>query len=150
MNNTCTVIIPVFNDFIRLRKAISSILNQKGGIKWDIIIVDDASDIVDYTSFFEEYKSNLSIRFYRNEVNLGPAESRNTGLDNAVGDIISFLDSDDCWSDNRSEDFFKLLDSPEIDLVWGQTKYFVEDNVNFAWFKDGDIVFKNLLGSISL
>ncbi|PWG05797.1 glycosyltransferase family 2 protein [Polaribacter aquimarinus] len=149
MNKICTVIIPVFNDFVRLEKAILSILNQKCNLKWDIIIIDDASDKNDYNTFFEKFKNNSIIRFFRNKVNLGPAFARNIGLDNAIGDYISFLDSDDCWSEERSFEFFSLICSSEVDLVWGQTKYFVDEGVNYSWYKNGDIVFKNLVGSIA-
>lgn len=148
LDKICTVIVPVFNDFVRLELAIRSIFHQKIKLKWDIIIVDDGSDIKAYTTFCKKYQDNSSIRFFRNPVNIGPAAARNIGLAHAMGDFISFLDSDDCWPRDRSSDIFSVINAPEIDLVWGQTQYCVADNINYSWHKNGDVVFKNLLGSI--
>ncbi|MCB0309430.1 MAG: glycosyltransferase, partial [Bdellovibrionales bacterium] len=37
----------------------------------------------------------------RNSVNMGPSYSRNTGWDNASGELVAFLDANDRWKQNK-------------------------------------------------
>ena len=93
-----SVIIPTYNSEKTILRAINSIRNQTYPL-WELIIVDDGS--TDNTiSIIKEYiKKDARIRLILNK-HSGAGKARNTGLDVANGNYISFLDSDD-WLDNN-------------------------------------------------
>ncbi|MEM5815776.1 MAG: glycosyltransferase family 2 protein [Candidatus Aenigmatarchaeota archaeon] len=84
-----TIGIPTYNNERYIRECIESCLKQ-GYKDYEILVVDDGS--TDNTSkILKEY----DIRVIRNEKNMGIGYSRNVIIDNANGDAILFLSSDD-------------------------------------------------------
>lgn len=93
MEDKLSVIIPVYNVSNYLRRCIDSLLNQTYK-NIEIILVDDGStdgsgDIC------EEYKLKYSKICVIHLTNGGVSRARNIGIDNASGDWITFVDSDD-------------------------------------------------------
>jgi len=82
-----------------LSKTISSIISQTYK-NWECIIVDDVSTD-DTRTLVEKYsKSDSRFQFHVREKNpKGASHCRNIGLENAKGDYIIFLDSDDILLD---------------------------------------------------
>lgn len=95
-NKLVSVIMPAYNAESFIAKAIESVKKQKY-LNWEIIIVDDGS--TDRTpEIVKSYmKEETKIKFYRLDINSGPAVARNKALNIASGKYISFLDSDDIW-----------------------------------------------------
>jgi glycosyltransferase involved in cell wall biosynthesis len=91
-NTLISVIIPVYNGAVTLRRAIASVLNQTYS-NFELIIVDDGST-EDIGSVIREFKDERIV-YMRQETNKGVAAGRNTGLQKAHGELIAFLDSDD-------------------------------------------------------
>jgi glycosyltransferase involved in cell wall biosynthesis len=90
-----SVVIPAFNRAHSIGRAIDSALAQAGGDnRIDVIVVDDGSSD-DLAGALAGYGDR--IRLIRHERNAGAAAARNTGVANAAGDYIAFLDSDDVW-----------------------------------------------------
>jgi glycosyltransferase involved in cell wall biosynthesis len=119
MENSISVLIPVYNRRQPLLKAIDSVLRQTI-LPGEIIVIDDCSpfNIKDYL-FAAGYLQNNTIKVLRNEVNIGPAGSRNNGLAHARGELIAFLDSDDSWHEHKLEkQLFLLTSNPELDFVY--------------------------------
>lgn len=88
-----SVIIPVYNTEKYLNKCINSILCQKEK-DLEIILVDDGSN----DSSFEicrEYASQYSYIKCIHIENSGPATAKNKGYEEAQGEYVSFIDSDD-------------------------------------------------------
>jgi glycosyltransferase involved in cell wall biosynthesis len=119
MDNAISVVIPVYNRKQPLLKAIDSVLQQTFPPA-EIVVVDDCSPFYIKDYLFEKgYLKTNPIKVVRNEVNLGPAGSRNTGIAHAKGGLIAFLDSDDYWDKHKLEKQMLLLNSnPELDLVY--------------------------------
>lgn len=93
-----SVVIPVFNVERYLEKCIESVVTQTYPYI-EVILVDDGSQdsspqICD--RFANEYKNVQAIH----QKNGGASSARNTGMDLASGDYITFLDGDDFWSDS--------------------------------------------------
>lgn len=88
-----SVIIPVYNVEKYLRKCIDSVLAQDYS-DYEILLIDDGS--TDKSGgICDEYANKYSkVKVFHQE-NKGLGGARNTGIDNATGEYIIFLDSDD-------------------------------------------------------
>lgn len=118
-----SIIVPVYNVESYLDACVQSVLNQLF-TDWELILVDDGSrdkspEICDKYSASDE-----RIRTIHKE-NGGASDSRNVGLDNAHGEYILFLDSDDFWNDSRALSMLneKLCSSSADCLVFGCTDF---------------------------
>jgi glycosyltransferase involved in cell wall biosynthesis len=89
-----SIIIPTYNRAELLPRAIESCLRQTHS-EIEILIVDDCS--LDETRQVVENYKDPRIKYFLHKNNLGVAAVRNTGLLNATGEFITFLDSDDEW-----------------------------------------------------
>ena len=99
-----SVIIPTYNRVGTIKRAVDSVLSQT----WksiELIVVDDGS--TDQTAeVLASYGDKIRPIFQGNR---GPSAARNTGIQAATGEIISFLDSDDSWLPEKTERQVKLL-----------------------------------------
>lgn len=112
-----SVIITTYNRADLLPRAVNSVLAQTF-TDYEIIIVDDCSQ--DDTREVTRGFSDPRIRLIRHETNQGAAAARNTGIANARGEYIAFLDDDDECTPNRLADQASVLDSrPYVGMVYG-------------------------------
>ena len=87
-----SVIIPTYNREKLIGDSIKSVLNQTYK-NIEVIVVDDGSE--DNTKQEIDKIMDNRIRYIKLEQNYGAANARNIGIKNAVGQFISFQDSDD-------------------------------------------------------
>ncbi len=87
---------PSYNASSYLEAAVHSLFGQSF-TDWELLLVDDCSkdNSPEIAKAFE--KKDKRIRFIQKESNSGSADTRNTGIRNANGEYIAFLDSDDLW-----------------------------------------------------
>ena len=91
--NKFSIIIPNYNKEEYVRETLESIFNQTYK-NFEVIVVDDGS-----TDKSIEIINEFDIKlFHTNRKRAGGA--RNVGIDNAIGDYIIFLDSDDYFTNN--------------------------------------------------
>jgi glycosyltransferase involved in cell wall biosynthesis len=86
-----SIIIPTYNRGERIKRTLLSALNQNFE-KYEIIVVDDGS--TDNTEEIIKSFHDSRIFYYKKE-NGERAAARNFGADKAIGNYITFLDSDD-------------------------------------------------------
>ena len=112
-----SVIVPVYNAGQSLPRCIDSILNQSF-TNFELLLVDDGS--TDGSgAICDAYAARDSrIRVFHKE-NGGVASARNAGLDKAVGDWVTFVDSDDYVLD----DYFPYCMEENIDLCIQNWRY---------------------------
>lgn len=89
-----TVIIPTYNRPELLARAITSILGQSDP-DWELIVVDDASPIEAVAP------ADPRIRVLRNECNMGKAASINRAFAISHGRVLTILDDDDLFGEDR-------------------------------------------------
>jgi len=123
-----SVIIPTFNRKILLLRAINSVINQSMK-PFEIIIVDDNSNFDVKSYIYDNIKTTVTIKIIINDTNKGGAQSRNIGVNNAKGNYIAFLDSDDYWSDRKIESVINFLNRNEADLIYSD-QWVVDKNGN--------------------
>lgn len=91
------VVIPAYNAHETIDTPLASLAMQKARRRMLVTIVDDCSDRP-YDEIVARYKGLLNIRILHTEKNCGAGLARNVGIDNALGDFITFLDADDAFS----------------------------------------------------
>lgn len=88
-----SIIIPIYNTSLYIKELLQTIFNQNTN-NIEIIIINDGTpdNSMEIVEQFVLTHENLIII---NQVNKGLSEARNTGLRNATGQYIWFIDSDD-------------------------------------------------------
>jgi glycosyltransferase involved in cell wall biosynthesis len=106
VTNSIAVVIPCYNSNETLKRAIESIVNQSIEVK-EIIVVDDCSDNSEkITKICSMYNT---VKYIRNNNNIGLAGSRNVGIWAVKSNIIAFLDADDQFHRHKLEIQLKYL-----------------------------------------
>mgnify|MGYP003695025625 CR=1 FL=1 len=109
-----SIIIPTYNHAKFIKKALQSVINQTFE-NWEAIVIDNYSTD-DTEKILNEYK-DTRIRYIKIKNNGIIAKSRNLGIENANGEWIAFLDSDDWWTLNKLETCFNNIDK-KVDLIY--------------------------------
>ncbi|MEW6053681.1 MAG: glycosyltransferase [Nitrospirota bacterium] len=117
-----SVIIPTYNRADFLYSAISSVLAQTFQ-DFEIIVVDDAS--TDATRDITEGFKEKRLIYVNHKKNKGEAFSRNSGVMQAKGIYIAFLDDDDEWSPEKLSKQVDLLDNAADNVGLVYTGYSV-------------------------
>ena len=95
-----TVIIPVYNRASIIEKTIQSVLQQEI-TDFELILIDDGSTDESLKILKNEERSDERIKVIALDENQGRCFARNTGLENANGQWICYLDSDDIYYPNH-------------------------------------------------
>jgi glycosyltransferase involved in cell wall biosynthesis len=110
-----SVIIPTYNRANLLSTAIDSVLNQTFN-DFELIVVDDGS--IDGTKeLLKEYQEKDSRVRYIYQENAERSAARNSGIKNAKGTYICFLDSDDYFELNTCEKLIEMAICENADMV---------------------------------
>lgn len=119
-----SIVVPVYNVERYLKYCLDSIINQTYK-NLEIILVDDGSTDKsgEVCDVFQEKDSRIKVIHKKNG---GLSSARNIGIDNATGDYLTFIDSDDYWDDNTAlEQVYKNLSNSKADvLMFGLKKYY--------------------------
>ena len=119
-----SVLMPAYNVARYIEAAISSVLAQTFQ-DFEILVIDDASadDTFHIASSFDDAR----IRAIRHGSNLGVAKARNTGIDNAAGELIALLDSDDVALPSRLAAQVAALDEDRALLMIGSPSIWMDE-----------------------
>ncbi|MFO0320983.1 MAG: glycosyltransferase family 2 protein [Bacteroidota bacterium] len=108
MSSLVSVIMPAYNCEKFIKQSIDSILNQTYA-NFELLISDDAS--TDSTKLIIDSYSDLRIKRFHNETNLGYTKASNKLFQHVTGNLITFQDADDYSALNRLELLTKYLDA---------------------------------------
>ena len=108
------IIIPAYNCKETLFKTLSSLETQTDN-NFNVIIVDDCST-EDLLPIINKKQSQLNIKYIRKEKNEGCGMARQTGIDNATSDYITFLDADDILMPYAVEVFNSMIEVNDFDI----------------------------------
>lgn len=95
-NIEVSIIMSTYNDRRFIEESITSVSKQSF-TKWELIIIDDASNDDTQEIVNRIKKKERRIRYYRNQNRLGLTKNLNYGIDLAKADLIARIDSDDVW-----------------------------------------------------
>lgn len=113
MNNLVTAVIPTYKRPNQLKRAIDSCLSQTYS-NIEIIVVDDNSPETEYRETTEKvrhlYNNNKKVKYIQHDKNRNGSAARNTGLANAIGKHITFVDDDDILYQEKLSKQVAILD----------------------------------------
>lgn len=113
-----SIITPCYNADSYIAYTIESVLNQTY-TNWEMLIIDDCSSDHSYDIIKSYLNRDNRIRYIKTTMPSGsPSTPRNIGIDNAIGELIAFLDADDIWLPKK--------------LEW-QIKFMTEQNCKFVY-----------------
>lgn len=116
MNLTLSIIVPVYNVEKYLKKCIDSILIQPFS-NFELILVNDGSTD-DSLTICKEYERKDTRIVIVDKPNGGLSSARNSGLEVAKGNYVSFIDSDDFISyDFYESNMIFLEENSSIDML---------------------------------
>lgn len=130
-----SIIVPIYNVEDYLEECLESLYNIKN-IELEIILVNDGSKDNSF-KIMEKFKDMYPEKTVLiNKENGGLSSARNAGMKAAVGEYISFIDSDDFIDVDEFERFFKEGQKDKLDVIVGNMKYYTPE-------KTGDPLFRS-------
>lgn len=129
MSYLLSVIVPVYNVEHYLDECLGAIVNQSIGIdNIEVILIDDHSSD-NSLKIAERYaKRYKTIKIVRHPKNMGSGSARNTGLNMATSELITFIDGDDFVTGNTLELAVECMKRNNLDLFIYEYEYFSSSN----------------------
>jgi len=127
-----SVIIPAYNCKKYIGESVQSALTQTVS-DLEVIVIDDASTDGTSDCLASLAVQDRRIRLFRNEGNLGVANTRNRGFTLSQGRYIALLDGDDLWLPDKLEKQLALMKQTDCDFSY--TAYSFIDETGQAFGK---------------
>ncbi len=146
-----SIIIPTYNRGLFIRRAIDSV-QQQTWPDYELIVVDDGSTDDTPAILRKLEKTEARLRVVDNARGRhGPAGARNTGLAEARGEWVAFLDSDDVWKPEKLARFMSeaaddvVLIASDYHIIEdesenGQTMWDFIETVMIPWWANDPII----------
>lgn len=110
-----SIIVPVYNAEKYLEQCIESVVNQTYDM-WELLLIDDGSTDNSYRICKTYCENDNRIKCVHTE-NQGRVHARKTGMNNAKGSLITFLDSDDWMEPTALESMHAEMKEKSADCV---------------------------------
>jgi glycosyltransferase involved in cell wall biosynthesis len=130
LNPEISIITPLYNGSKTLLETALSVLSQDFK-NWEWILFDDGSTDSTHEVVAELLaKEPNRIKYFEHEnnANHGTAFTRNRAVEKSTGEIISFIDQDDIWSEDRLSHQYEILKKhDECAMIWSPALYWYTD-----------------------
>lgn len=115
-----SIIVPVYNAGKYIEETIAMVQAQDYS-EWELLLVDDCSkddscERIDRC--IKQSPAGDRIRLIKKPVNEGAAKARNTGIREAVGRYIAFLDADDVWKPEKLRKELDFMEEKQAAFVF--------------------------------
>jgi teichuronic acid biosynthesis glycosyltransferase TuaG len=128
-NKRVSIITPSYDSSKYIASTIKSVLGQTY-YNWEMLIIDDCS-LDDSNSIVEKFiKNDSRIKLFKLDINSGPANARNFGIERAEGEYIAFLDADDMWLPCKLEMQIKFMEEYNLFLTYSSYNT-IDENGSF-------------------
>lgn len=146
MRPSVSIIIPVYNVEDYIEDCLKSVISQTYQGKIECIIVDDCTpdnSCKKIEEILSTYTGTINFKIIHHEKNKGLSAARNTGIKNAIGEWIYFLDSDDELYDYTIRELTNNIDDNDSIIVGS---YSIINLINKnAIFNNGEIYNSRLM-----
>ena len=126
INMIISIIIPVYNVELYIEECLSSILNQEFK-DLELLLINDGSTDSSLEICKRISLANSNVKLF-SQKNNGTASARNKGINNANGDYIWFIDSDDIIRGDSLTLISDILKKTNRDLLFFNMSTFNVDN----------------------
>ena len=125
MQDLVSVIMPAYNAGRHVAESVRSVQAQTHAA-WELVVVDDGSTDDTGEVVRRLAEEDARVRYVRRP-NGGQGAARNTGLGEARGRLVAFLDADDLWLPEKLEAQLAVLKRAGVDLVYTDGHIFSEE-----------------------
>lgn len=113
-----SIIVPIYNRPDMVAEVLATVQKQTWK-KWELIFIDDASQDTTWQVIQNIASEDSRVRPISRKQNGGVAAARNTGIQQAQGKYLAFLDSDDRWFPEKLEQQVKVFElSSNVGMVY--------------------------------
>lgn len=152
-----SVVVPVYNVERYIERCLKSLAQQDFNAGYEIIIVNDGTKD-NSMAIAEKYARDYSYFRIITQENAGLSSARNTGLINARGDYIAFVDSDDFVAPDYISEMYSLAVKHNADIVQCRyCNYFEKSDRSINVLlshrngaSDGNSAFEKLISDVSV
>lgn len=142
-----SIIVPIYNVEQYIEECLDSIYNQNL-TDFEVLCIDDRGrdKSIQKVQEYVEKNNIKNLQIIEHSQNKGLSEARNTGINNAKGKYICFLDSDDKLEKGGIAQLLKKAEEEDLDIVEGkvvelfETKCNIELGTNLLNRKDSKIM----------
>lgn len=131
MKALVSIITPTFNSANYIAETIQSVQNQTYQ-QWEMIIVDDGSSDETVSIIQDIQKVETRIQLIIQEKNVGPAITRNKGIELAQGKFLTFLDADDLWFPDFIQNSITTIQQIKVPFVFSSYRR-ADEALNFIY-----------------
>ena len=125
-----SVIVPCYNCDDTIARLLDSIVIQKEK-DLEVILVDDTEDH-SFLQYIKPYKKKLNIKVVETElIYHNPGNSRNVGLEAAIGDWVLFIDCDDTFREGAFKTFRSYIEAQYSPCYVACVKQWHSDGTEF-------------------
>ena len=121
MKVSLSIIVPVYNTSKFLDRCFTSVFKNETTFHYEVIAVDDCStdNSLELLNKIKDNKpENCSFKVIHLEQNQGVQNARFVGLDNASGEFVYFVDSDDELSPDCIEEIISTMRKDNLDILY--------------------------------
>lgn len=141
-----SIIMAAYNAEKTIEQAINSVLSQTYP-DFELLVVNDCS--TDKTAMLAEaiVKKDDRVRLISNEKNSGVSYTRKHGLEEASGEWVAILDSDDAWVPEKLEKQINLQKKTNADLLFTGSAFMDADGKPIDWYlaAPAEVTYRQLL-----
>ena len=140
-----SIIMAAYNAEKTIEQAINSVLSQTYP-DFELLVVNDCS--TDKTAMLAEaIVKDDRVRLISNEKNSGVSYTRKHGLEEASGEWVAILDSDDAWAPEKLEKQIKLQKKTNADLLFTGSAFMDADGKPIDWYlaAPAEVTYRQLL-----
>ena len=121
-----SIVVPVYNVREYLNRCVDSLLKEDPNESYEIVLVDDGSSdssekICDEISSEHDYVKVI------HKTNGGLSSARNVGIENAQGEYVMFVDSDDYLIKGSLKQLIDAIEEYRSDVIVGQSLIVCDD-----------------------
>lgn len=118
MNPLVSIITPCYNAVPFIAQTIESVIAQTYP-NWEMLIVDDCSTDRSAEIIQTYVDRDSRIKYFKTDCPSGsPSLPRNIGLEQAQGECVAFLDSDDAWLPTKLEEQIAFMERGSYGFVY--------------------------------
>ena len=122
-----SVVMPTYRMGAFIGAALGTVVAQTY-THWEVLVVDDRGPEDGTLAIVQDFSDRLGkgrVRLIQHDVNQGVSAARNTGIAQARGEYVAFLDPDDSWSPDHLSRLWELFRSNKVlDVATGPVEVF--------------------------